>query len=188
MAELTHGEGGEGDVGKRHHLIAHRVGIELTAHGILHPGVGHEDPPGGDGRTQAREPGGGEVEARRHLLPAEIHHGHEGTLHEEGDDTLDSQWRTEDVTHEPGIVRPVGAELELEDDTCGDTHGEVHAEQFLPELGSCLPELILRTIVIGLYDTHNDRQSEGQGHEEPVVDCRESELRPRPVDGSGINV
>ena len=43
------------------------------------------------------------MEAWRHLLPTKEHDGHEGALHEESDDTLDSQRGTEDVTHEPGV-------------------------------------------------------------------------------------
>ena len=128
------------------------------------------------------------MEARRDFLPAEEHHGHEGRLHEEGHYALDCQWRTEDVAHKPGVVRPVGAELEFEDDARGHTHGEVHAEKLLPEFGSSLPEFIFCTVVLGLDDTHDDGQAEGQGHEEPVIDCREGELRSRPVDGTGINV
>ena len=112
------------------------------------------------------------MEAWRYLLPTEIHDGHEGGLHEEGYDTLDGQWGTEDVAYEPGVVAPVGTKLEFEDDTCGNTHGEVDSEELLPENGSVFPELVLRTIVTGLHDTHNDRQSEGQGHKEPVVDGR----------------
>ena len=107
MAELRDGEGRKGHLGERHHLIAHGVRIEFATHGILHPRVGHEDPPGGDRCSQTCEPGGGEVEAWRYLLPAEIHHSHEGRLHEEGHDTLDGQRGAEDVAHKPAVVGPV---------------------------------------------------------------------------------
>ena len=117
------------------------------------------------------------MEAWRYLLPTEVHHCHKGRFHEESHDTLDSQRGAEDVAYEPGVVRPVGAKLELEDDTRGNTHGEVNSEEFLPEDSSIFPELLFRTIIDGLHDTHDD-----------VIDCREGELRSRPVDGSGINV
>ena len=139
------------------------------------------------------------MEASRHLVPAKVHDGHEGGLHEEGDDALDSQRRSEDVAHEPRVVGPVGAKLELEDDACGDAHGEVDAEEALPELGGLLPEGsvglrgvaladgLLCAIVACLDDAHDDGQTERQGNEEPVVDCRERELGSRPVDGRGID-
>ena len=53
VAELVHGERGEGDGGEARHLEAHRVGVELLADGILHPTVGHENPPRRDGGTEA---------------------------------------------------------------------------------------------------------------------------------------
>ena len=37
VAELVDGEGRESHLGKGRHLIAHGVGIECAAHGILHP-------------------------------------------------------------------------------------------------------------------------------------------------------
>ena len=63
MAELIHGEGRESHVGKRGHLEAHGVGVELLTDGILHPGVGDKNPPGRDGGTQAGEPCRSKVEA-----------------------------------------------------------------------------------------------------------------------------
>ena len=127
------------------------------------------------------------MEASRHLFPAKEHHGHEGALHEESHDTLDSQWGTEDIAHEPGIVAPVGTKLELQDDTRGHTHGEIHAEEALPELGRVFPEVRTLLVVNGLGYAHDNGQAKGQGHEEPVIDCRESELRSGPVNGTGIN-
>ena len=78
MAELVDGKGRKGDVEERYHLVAHGVGIELAPYRILHPRVGHQNPPGTDGSAQAREPSGCQVEAWRNLLPAKIHHSHEG--------------------------------------------------------------------------------------------------------------
>ena len=68
------------------------------------------------------------MEAARHLLPTEIHHGHEGTLHEEGYNTLDSQWSAKDVAHEPGVVAPVGAEFKLKDNASSYAQRKVDSE------------------------------------------------------------
>ena len=70
------------------------------------------------------EPCRGEVEAWTHLVPSEEHHRNEGGLHEEGEDSLDGQRRSEDVADKPGIIAPVRAELEFQDKTGGHTDGE----------------------------------------------------------------
>ena len=185
VTELTHGKRREGHLQERHHLVAHRVGIELTAHGILHPRIGHENPPSRNGSTQAGEPGRCQVEALRDLVPTKVHHGHEGRLHEEGHDALDGERSTEDVAHEPRVVRPVRAELKLQDDARGNTHGEVDAKEFLPELRRVAPEALLRAIVAGLHDAHDHGQAERQGHKQPVVDGCQCELCTRPVYRAG---
>ena len=111
--------------------------------------------------------------------------------HEEGDNAFDGERCAEDVTHEPGVVGPVRAELELQDDTRGDTHREVDAEELLPKLRGIASEVDVGSdvnlaliegqlclIILGLDDAHDDSQPERQGHEEPMVDCREGKLRP----------
>ena len=110
------------------------------------------------------------MEARRYLLPAEEHDGYKGRLHEESHDTLDGQRSAEDVAHEPRVVRPVSTKLELEDDTRSHTHGEIDAEEALPELRSVAPENVAFAIPERLADAHDDCQSEGERHEEPMVD------------------
>ena len=89
MAEFHDSKGREGHIEERHHLVTHGIGIELTAHRTLHPGIGHQNPPGRNRGSQSRQPRGSQVEALGNLVPAEIHHSHEGALHEEGHDTLD---------------------------------------------------------------------------------------------------
>lgn len=82
------------------------------------------------------------MEAPGYFLPAEEHDGYEGALHEEGEHALDGQGRAKDVANHPGIVAPVGTELELKDDTCRHTHGEVDAEELLPETGYLFPKAL----------------------------------------------
>ena len=74
------------------------------------------------------------MEALADLSPAEEHHCDECRLHEEGKNTFDSQWCTEDISDEPAVVGPVGAELELEDNPRSYADSEVNPEEFLPEL------------------------------------------------------
>ena len=70
-----------------------------------------------------------------HLIPSEEHHCEECRFHEESEDAFDGERSAEDVTHEPGVVAPVGAELEFKDDTRSDADSEVDGEKLHPELG-----------------------------------------------------
>ena len=63
MTEFHHGKRRQSHIEERHHLVAHRIRVELAAHRILHPGIGHENPPGRDGCAESCEPGGGEMES-----------------------------------------------------------------------------------------------------------------------------
>ena len=99
------------------------------------------------------------MEALADFAPSEEHHSDEGRLHEEGEDPFDSEGRTEDIADEPAVVRPVGTELEFEDDPSGDPDGEVDPEELLPELGRLLPELVTATIVLRLRQRHDDAET-----------------------------
>ena len=39
------------------------------------------------------------------------------------------------ISHKPGIVTPVGSELKFQNQTGGDTYGEIDSKQFHPKLG-----------------------------------------------------
>ena len=84
VEKLCHSHGVERHGSEVNHLIADGVGIEVHAGRILHPAIGDEDPPCGDGGTEDRHPGGEVVEAVGDLAPAEEHHHEEGRLQEEG--------------------------------------------------------------------------------------------------------
>ena len=165
MTELVDRKRRESHLHERGHLVAHGIRIEGASHGTLHPSIGHENPPGREGCTQSREPGSGQVESRRHLLPAEKHHRHEGRLHEEGDDTLNGKRRTKDIAHKPGIVAPVGSELKFEDDAGGHTHGKIDAEEFLPEHRRVFPETFACTIIAGFHNAHDEGKSQRERDE-----------------------
>ena len=105
------------------------------------------------------------MEASAHLIPAEEHHRHEGALHEECQDAFDGKGSAEYVAHKPGVVAPVGSEFKLQDDACGNTHGEVHAKEFLPETGYVLPERLVGAVVACFGNAHDYCQSQGEGHE-----------------------
>ena len=80
VEKLVDSNGREEHFAERGHLVAHGLHVEPAADGALHPGVGYQDPEGREVGADGREPGGGEVEALRDLVPAEEHHGDEGRL------------------------------------------------------------------------------------------------------------
>ena len=121
------------------------------------------------------------MEAFGDLVPSEEHDGDERALHEEGHDALDGQRSAENVAHEMGVVRPVGPEFEFEDDARGHADGEVDPEDAHPEFRRPFPERVARPVIDRFHDGADEAQTEGQRHEQPVVDGRHGELRPRPV-------
>jgi hypothetical protein len=64
-----------------------------------------------------------------------------------------------------GVVRPVGAELELQREAGGDAHREVDAEQLAPELRHVLVDLLAGHHVDGFHDDEQPGQAERKGYE-----------------------
>ena len=188
VAELVDGERRQRHVKKRGHLVAHRVRIELAAHWILHPAVSHQYPPRAERRTDARKPGGSQVEAAAHLLPAEEHDSDKSALHKEGHNALYRQRSTEDVADKPGIVAPVGAELKLKHDARSHANGKVYTEQTLPEFCRHKPVNALRTVINGFHNAHDQGKSQGQRHKQPMVDGCHGKLHTSPVNRRRIDV
>ena len=159
MAEFIYSKWRQGNIGKRHHLVAHSISIKLTAHRTLHPSISHKNPPCRDCCTQACEPCRSKMESCRHLIPSKEHHSYEGRLHKESHYTLDSQRSSEDVANKPRIVAPVSTKLKFKNDTCSHTHGKVDSKETLPKLSSIFPKTFASAIIAGLHNTHYQRQT-----------------------------
>ena len=82
----------------------------------------------------------------------------------------------EDVAHKAGVDGPIGAELELHDDSGGDTDGESDGEQFDPELGEAVPVGIACFQPDGLEDDEEHSHPDREGREEVVHHNGEGEL------------
>ena len=159
MEELIDSHRRSGHRPEVNHLVTGGIGIELHTYRILHPGIRHQNPPGGDSSTKSRKPGRSQVETFAYLVPTEEHHSNERGFHKECQNTFDSKRRTEDVAHEPTVITPVRTEFKLQNQSRCHTYGKVDAEEFHPELGSMFPELVTRTVVHRFHDAHNYRQS-----------------------------
>ncbi len=160
-------------------LHAHGLEVELGAHRVLHPAVGDQDPQRREVRAQRHQPGGGQVLHPRQAVPAEEEQADEGRLEEERHQALDGQRRAEDVPDVVRVVGPVGAELELHGQAGGDAEGEVDAEQLAPELDHVLVDLLAGHHVDRLHDRQQERQAEGQWHEQEVIHRGHGELQTR---------
>ena len=79
-----------------------------------------------------------------YALPAEEHYGKKGSLQEKREQALDRKRRAEDVAHEPAVIRPVGAELELHYDARRDADGEIYTEKAQPKFSDLEPLLLAR--------------------------------------------
>ena len=168
-------------VPERGHLLTGGLDVERRADGRLHPCVGYQNPQRREIGADGRDPSGCQMKAFRYLVPAEKHHGEKRSFQEKGHNALDGQRGTENVADEMGVVRPVRAELELEDQARRHADREVDREDADPEFRRALPEGIARAVVERFHDRADETEPERQRHEQPVVDRRHRELRPRPV-------
>ena len=82
-------------------LGAAGVGIDDGPHRVLHPGVGGQDEQGGDVRAQRDHPHAQVVQFGGQAVPTEDPQTQEGRFHEEGEEGLEGQRGTEDVSDEP---------------------------------------------------------------------------------------
>lgn len=102
-------------------------------------------------------------------------------------DPFDSQRSSEDISHKPTIIRPIGTKLKLQNNTGSHTDCEVDTEQLHPELRNAFPCRISGFVVNSLHDRHYDAQSQGEWHKYPVIHGGEGKLCPRPIDKRIIN-
>ena len=170
-----------------YHFITHRIRIELHAYRMLHPCIRNENPPSGNGSSQACQPSRSKVKAFAYLIPSEEHDRNKRSFHKERQNTFDSKRRTENIPHKPRIITPVRTKLKLQNQPRCHTDGEVNTEKFHPKLGSPLPEFIACFIIQRLHYSHHHSQSEGERNENPVVHGCHRKLGSRPIDQRGVN-
>jgi len=118
------------------------------------------------------------------LVPAEEEQADEGRLQEEGHPAFAGQDRSEDVTYIMRVVGPVGAELEFQRQSGGDTHGEVDPEQLAPEAGHVLVDLAPGHHIDRLHDRQDKGHAQRQRHEQEVIKRGQPELE----SGQGYDV
>ena len=103
------------------------------------------------------------------FIPSEKHDGDKRGFEEKSHDTFDGKRGAENIAHEPGVVRPVGAEFKFEDDAGGNADNEIDSKQGHPEFGDVLPLLFACSHILGFHDGDNEGEPEGERHKQPVV-------------------
>ena len=110
-------------------------------------------------------------QSRAQAVAAEQHQPEEAALEEEREHAFGGEQAPEDVADEPGVVRPVHAELEFLDDAGRDADGEDQAVDLDPEERQAAPHRVLRPHV----DDPDDHEHQAQPHRE----WREDEVEAR---------
>ena len=63
-----------------------------------------------------------------YFIPAKKHNGDKGLLKEKSHDAFDGERCSKNITHEPGIIWPVGSKFKFENDSGSNTNGEINPE------------------------------------------------------------
>ena len=176
------------DLGEVGYLHAHGGHREGGTYGVLHPAVGDQDPEGGEVGAERHHSGDEQMLDACEAVPAEEEHADEGGFEEEGHQAFNGEWGAEHVADVVRVVGPVGAELEFHGDAGGDAHDEVDAEQDAPEFHHVAPDSAPGGDVDGLHYDQQNREPEGERHEQEVVQGGEAELHPGEVDDVHIRV
>ena len=79
------------------------------------------------------------MEAGAYFFPTEKHDGKKRCLQEKCENPFYGQGSPEDVPDKPGIIRPVGTELEFQYQPRSYTDGEVDCKKLHPEFGGIQP-------------------------------------------------
>jgi hypothetical protein len=100
---------------------------------------------------------------------------------EEGEQSLHGQRAAEDGTDVAGVGRPVHAELELLDQSGHDPDGHVDEQQRPEESGQSPVDVLPVAVPGGLKKRNQEREADGDGDEEEVIDAGGRELPPSKV-------
>jgi len=169
---VEHGFGKAGQFRAARRLVDHESG------GGLLPGVGHDDPEGGNGGAHGHHQDGEPVHALRDPVTTEEVQSQEARLQEEGEHALGGQGGAEYVPHEAGIGRPVRPELELHDDPGGHTHGKGKGEHLAEEPAGPHPDLFTRLPALEFDHDEQPGHADGDGGEQVVEPDGHAKLEP----------
>ena len=172
-------------IGNQRKEVAHHraPAFDCIADGVLHEGVGDENPKRRQVGAERDEPNASAMFCFAQLIPTENPNAEERRLEEECGQRLESERRTEDISHESSVLRPVHAEVKLLDDTGDDAHRKVDQKQRPEEFDQLLdfdaPLVTAAIDVPSLEYRGEDRQSESDGHEQEMINRRDRELPSR---------
>ena len=155
------------------------IGSKLGTGRGLHPRVSDEDPKGAQARANPNKPCRHRVELARHLIAPEQQHAQEDGLQEECEQGFGSKRSTEDVTHETGVVGPVGAEREFHRDARGNADRERRGEDAHPKAHRIAVLLVVAAVVLSCKDSCDQAKADRQRHEDEMICHCQHELDAR---------
>ena len=148
-----------------------------VSHGVLHPGVGHDDEEPRDPRSQKdhhrREP----VHDLGEPVLAVEKQPEEGRLQEETEDALHGQRLANDAAGKLRKARPVGTELELHGNAGHNAEDKIDGEEAAPEPRRPIPRFVVGPESHRLQHYDQQRQPHGELREEIVVSDSEGKLQ-----------
>ena len=112
-------------------------------------------------------------------LPPNRQQAEEAALEGEREHALRGEQAAEHVAHEPGVVGPVHAELELLDDARGDAHREDQAVDLDPEERQLAPLRVLGPRIGDADDDQHQPEAHRERRVQEVEARRQGELDPR---------
>lgn len=122
------------------------------------------------------------VKLGRYALTPKEEHAEEARLEEEREQGLSRERRAKDVTHEAGVVSPVGTEAKLHRDARRNANREGERKDLDPEACIRLVLGITRLIGTRLGKRNEQAQSNGQRHEQEVEYDGQRKLEARQKD------
>ncbi len=129
---------------------------------MLHPGIGCDDPHGGEGGREGDQTHHDGMCLGGYFFPPEDPYTDQCGFQKKGSRCLDGQQRTENISHISGIAGPVGAELELQGNPRHDAEGKIDEKNLSPELGHSQVDFIPGLHITGFHPGQQNRQAQRQ--------------------------
>lgn len=132
---------------------------DVVACWCLLPGVGDDDPDGGEHGAQCDHDGGEEVDFGADAVPTEEEDAEESGFECEGEYAFCCQCAAEYVANVFGVGGPVGAEFKFHDDAGGYADAEDEGEDSGVEPGHVFVELVAGFEVHAFHEYHDEAES-----------------------------
>ena len=143
---------------------------------MLHESIRRQDEIGREQRSSRRDPDGGKVQFLRDAIPAKDPNPQECALQEECNQTFHSKRRSENISHEAAIGRPVHTKLELLNNPSYNADSEVNKEELSKEFCGAKILIFIGSIPSGLQPGDEKTRADSDWNEDEVINGGDTEL------------